>query len=43
MSDDSPRLIWQAGELKMPVGVMCFKGLPPQLPALTALLDARYA
>ena len=24
----------------MPVGVMCFQGFLPQLPALTALLDA---
>ena len=24
----------------MPVGVMCFQGLLPQLPALTAFLDA---
>ncbi len=40
---DSPvghALYKKAGELQMPVGVMCFKGLLPQLPALTALLDA---
>ena len=40
---DSPvghALYKKAGELKMPVGVMCFKGFLPQLPALTALLDA---
>ena len=40
---DSPvghALYKKAGELKMPVGVMCFQGLLPQLPALTALMDA---
>jgi predicted TIM-barrel fold metal-dependent hydrolase len=40
---DSPvgrALYKRAGELKMPVGVMCFQGFLPQLPALTALLDA---
>ena len=40
---DSPvghALYKKAGELKMPVGVMCFQGLLPQLPAITALLDA---
>lgn len=43
---DSPvghALYKKAGELQMPVGVMCFKGFLPQLPAITALLDANPA
>ena len=40
---DSPvgrALYRRAGELKMPVGVMCFQGFMAQLPALQALIDA---
>ena len=41
MASPAGRALYKrAGELQMPVGVMCFQGLLPQLPALTALLEA---
>ena len=39
-SDVGRALYKRAGELGMPVGVMCFKGLGPFVPALTALCEA---
>ena len=39
-SDVGRALYKRAGELGMPVGVMCFKGLGPFVPALQALCDA---
>eukprot|EP00465_Bigelowiella_longifila_P011366 CAMPEP_0185265014 /NCGR_PEP_ID=MMETSP1359-20130426/25982_1 /TAXON_ID=552665 /ORGANISM="Bigelowiella longifila, Strain CCMP242" /LENGTH=331 /DNA_ID=CAMNT_0027854041 /DNA_START=1 /DNA_END=996 /DNA_ORIENTATION=- len=40
MADESGKAIYaKAGELGMPVGVMCFKGLPQHMPDIKSLLE----